>query len=169
MQRSRCHTPIPAQHCLLIICAQRDLDEALPALDAAVASLKNLSRTDVVEVKSMQNPPQGKEPQVLAMISACAFHFQTVQTALSCVEVCNTTSMFASLLLRCYVCLNVAPLLPLLSIDMRNLFLVLHAIVFIIVTAGVKLVMDSTCHCVHHRNCRCQACDGFYMPLCSSS
>lgn len=39
--------------------AQRDLDEALPALDAAVASLKNLSRNDVVEVKAMQNPPQG--------------------------------------------------------------------------------------------------------------
>lgn len=38
--------------------AQRDLDEALPALDAAVASLKNLSRNDVVEVKAMQNPPQ---------------------------------------------------------------------------------------------------------------
>lgn len=37
---------------------QRDLDEALPALDAAVASLKNLSRNDVVEVKAMQNPPQ---------------------------------------------------------------------------------------------------------------
>jgi hypothetical protein len=39
--------------------AQRDLDEALPALDAAVASLKNLSRNDVVEVKAMQNPPSG--------------------------------------------------------------------------------------------------------------
>ena len=40
--------------------AQRDLNEALPALDAAVASLKNLSRNDVVEVKAMQNPPQGE-------------------------------------------------------------------------------------------------------------
>lgn len=40
--------------------AQRDLDEALPALDAAVASLKNLSRNDVVEVKALQNPPQGE-------------------------------------------------------------------------------------------------------------
>lgn len=39
--------------------AQRDLDEALPALDAAVASLKNLSRNDVVEVKSLANPPMG--------------------------------------------------------------------------------------------------------------
>lgn len=42
---------------MLIGCAedaQRDLDMALPALDAAVASLKNLSRNDVVEVKSMQ-------------------------------------------------------------------------------------------------------------------
>lgn len=39
--------------------AQRDLDEALPALDAAVASLKNLSRNDIVEVKSLANPPAG--------------------------------------------------------------------------------------------------------------
>jgi hypothetical protein len=39
--------------------AQRDLDAALPALDAAVASLKNLQRNDIVEVKSLQNPPAG--------------------------------------------------------------------------------------------------------------
>lgn len=31
--------------------AQRDLDEALPALDAALASLKSLNRNDVVEVR----------------------------------------------------------------------------------------------------------------------
>ena len=30
--------------------AQRDLDEALPMLDAALASLKSLNRNDVVEV-----------------------------------------------------------------------------------------------------------------------
>ena len=30
--------------------AQRDLDEALPALEAALASLKNLNKGDVVEV-----------------------------------------------------------------------------------------------------------------------
>ena len=39
--------------------AQADLDKALPALDAAVASLKNLSRNDIVEVKSLSNPPDG--------------------------------------------------------------------------------------------------------------
>jgi dynein heavy chain len=39
--------------------AQRDLDEALPALEAATASLTNLSRNDVVEVKSLSNPPAG--------------------------------------------------------------------------------------------------------------
>ncbi|KAF5829736.1 dynein heavy chain and region D6 of dynein motor-domain-containing protein [Dunaliella salina] len=48
--------------------AQRDLDEALPALDAAVASLKNLSRNDVVEVKSLGNPPSGVK---LVMEAAC--------------------------------------------------------------------------------------------------
>lgn len=31
--------------------AQRDLDEALPALDAALASLKSLNKSDVTEVR----------------------------------------------------------------------------------------------------------------------
>ena len=30
--------------------AQKDLDEALPALDAALASLRNLNKNDVTEV-----------------------------------------------------------------------------------------------------------------------
>ncbi|KAK9803422.1 hypothetical protein WJX72_010826 [[Myrmecia] bisecta] len=48
--------------------AQRDLDEALPALEAATASLKNLSRNDVVEVKSLSNPPAGVK---LVMEATC--------------------------------------------------------------------------------------------------
>lgn len=48
--------------------AQRELDAALPALEAALASLKNLSRNDVVEVRSLQNPPQGVK---LVMEAAC--------------------------------------------------------------------------------------------------
>ncbi len=39
--------------------AQRDLNEALPALDAALASLKSLNKNDVVEVRTMQRPPIG--------------------------------------------------------------------------------------------------------------
>uniref|UniRef100_A0A8C1R3A1 Dynein, axonemal, heavy chain 1 n=1 Tax=Cyprinus carpio TaxID=7962 RepID=A0A8C1R3A1_CYPCA len=39
--------------------AQKDLNEALPALDAALASLKSLKKNDVVEVRAMQRPPQG--------------------------------------------------------------------------------------------------------------
>jgi dynein heavy chain len=39
--------------------AQRDLDEALPALDAAVASLKSLNKSDVVEVRALMRPPPG--------------------------------------------------------------------------------------------------------------
>ncbi|XP_048578532.1 dynein axonemal heavy chain 1-like isoform X2 [Nematostella vectensis] len=39
--------------------AQRDLDEALPALEAALASLKSLNKTDVVEVRALQRPPLG--------------------------------------------------------------------------------------------------------------
>ncbi|KAM9362199.1 LOW QUALITY PROTEIN: dynein axonemal heavy chain 1 [Symphorus nematophorus] len=39
--------------------AQRDLDEALPALDAALSSLKSLNKNDVTEVRGMQRPPPG--------------------------------------------------------------------------------------------------------------
>ncbi|PVD29059.1 hypothetical protein C0Q70_11656 [Pomacea canaliculata] len=39
--------------------AQRDLNEALPALDAALASLKQLNKGDVVEVRALQRPPDG--------------------------------------------------------------------------------------------------------------
>uniref|UniRef100_A0A3Q3IZZ6 Dynein, axonemal, heavy chain 1 n=1 Tax=Monopterus albus TaxID=43700 RepID=A0A3Q3IZZ6_MONAL len=39
--------------------AQRDLDEALPALNAALTSLKSLNKNDVTEVRAMQRPPQG--------------------------------------------------------------------------------------------------------------
>uniref|UniRef100_A0A8C9T0G9 Dynein axonemal heavy chain 1 n=1 Tax=Scleropages formosus TaxID=113540 RepID=A0A8C9T0G9_SCLFO len=39
--------------------AQKDLNEALPALDAALTSLKSLNKNDVTEVRAMQRPPQG--------------------------------------------------------------------------------------------------------------
>ncbi|NXR16043.1 DYH1 protein, partial [Semnornis frantzii] len=39
--------------------AQKDLAEALPALDAAVASLRKLNKNDVTEVRAMQRPPVG--------------------------------------------------------------------------------------------------------------
>ena len=39
--------------------AQKDLDEALPALEAATQSLKSLNKSDIVEVKAMKNPPAG--------------------------------------------------------------------------------------------------------------
>ncbi|KAL3881803.1 hypothetical protein ACJMK2_028195, partial [Sinanodonta woodiana] len=47
--------------------AQRDLNEALPALDAAVASLKSLNKNDVVEVRAMQRPPEGVKMVVEAV------------------------------------------------------------------------------------------------------
>eukprot|EP00741_Cyanophora_paradoxa_P002452 tig00000076_g2377.t1 len=53
--------------------AQRDLDEALPALEAAVASLKNLNRNDIVEVRSMQRPPAGVK---LVMEAVCIMQNQ---------------------------------------------------------------------------------------------
>jgi dynein heavy chain, axonemal len=39
--------------------AQKELDESLPALDAALSSLKSLNRGDVTEVKAMGRPPEG--------------------------------------------------------------------------------------------------------------
>jgi dynein heavy chain len=48
--------------------AQRDLDEALPALDAAVACLKDLKKSDVDEVKSLGKPPHGVK---LTMEATC--------------------------------------------------------------------------------------------------
>ncbi|CAM9544257.1 unnamed protein product [Chrysoparadoxa australica] len=39
--------------------AQRDLDEALPALDAAVACLKDLKKSDIDEVRALGKPPGG--------------------------------------------------------------------------------------------------------------
>ncbi|NXE09964.1 DYH1 protein, partial [Lophotis ruficrista] len=39
--------------------AQKDLAKALPALDAALASLRNLNKSDVTEVRAMQRPPLG--------------------------------------------------------------------------------------------------------------
>lgn len=50
---------------------QADLDKALPALDEAVTSLKSLSKNDVVEVKSMSNPPAG----VKMVMDACCIMF----------------------------------------------------------------------------------------------
>ncbi|KAJ8922597.1 hypothetical protein NQ315_007628 [Exocentrus adspersus] len=39
--------------------AQRDLDEAMPALLAAESSLKSLNKNDITEVRSMKRPPSG--------------------------------------------------------------------------------------------------------------
>eukprot|EP00963_Diacronema_lutheri_P008805 scaffold776_cov347-Pavlova_lutheri.AAC.3 len=52
--------------------ARTDLDKALPALDAAVASLKKLSRNDIVEIKALKNPPAG----VKLVMEACCKFFQ---------------------------------------------------------------------------------------------
>ncbi|CAM9197261.1 unnamed protein product [Discosporangium mesarthrocarpum] len=38
--------------------AQRDLDQALPALEEAIKALNSLKKDDISEVKSFQNPPQ---------------------------------------------------------------------------------------------------------------
>ncbi|XP_061731227.1 dynein axonemal heavy chain 1 [Nerophis ophidion] len=47
--------------------AQRDLDEALPALESALTSLKSLNKGDVTEVRALQRPPQGVKLVVEAL------------------------------------------------------------------------------------------------------
>ncbi|KAM3174254.1 hypothetical protein ACTXT7_010920 [Hymenolepis weldensis] len=39
--------------------AQRDLDEALPALYASLEAVKSLNKVDIIEVRSMMRPPEG--------------------------------------------------------------------------------------------------------------
>ncbi|CAI9592690.1 unnamed protein product [Staurois parvus] len=41
------------------------MDEALPALDAALASLKSLNKNDVTEVRALQSPPVGSVKLVI--------------------------------------------------------------------------------------------------------
>ena len=48
--------------------AKRDLAEAIPALEAAVESLNSLSKNDVIEIRSMQRPPEGVK---LVMEAVC--------------------------------------------------------------------------------------------------
>ncbi|CCI45148.1 unnamed protein product [Albugo candida] len=48
--------------------AQQDLDEALPALDAATQCLNKLRKSDIDEVKALKNPPHGVK---LTMEAAC--------------------------------------------------------------------------------------------------
>jgi dynein heavy chain len=50
--------------------ATRDLAEALPALDAAVACLNKLKKSDIDEVRAMKKPPGGVR---LTMQAACIF------------------------------------------------------------------------------------------------
>ena len=52
--------------------AQRDLDEAIPALAEAVQCLKDLKRNDIDEVKSLGRPPAG----VVKTLTACCIMFE---------------------------------------------------------------------------------------------
>ena len=59
--------------------AQADLDEALPALDAAVQCLKDLKKSDIDEVKALQKPPAGVK---LCMEAVCImFEVKPVKVA----------------------------------------------------------------------------------------
>jgi len=59
--------------------AQRDLDEALPALDVATKALKALKLANIQEVKSLANPPAGVK---LAMEAICVmFQVKSIRKA----------------------------------------------------------------------------------------
>lgn len=71
--------------------AQAELDKALPALEAALTSLKLLTRNDIVEVKSLKNPPEG----VKMVMEACCIMFQ--QTPKMIPDPAKARSVFSSL------------------------------------------------------------------------
>lgn len=52
-QRQMCYSKITASYNVFF------LDEAMPALLAAEASLKSLNKNDITEVRSMKRPPAG--------------------------------------------------------------------------------------------------------------
>jgi dynein heavy chain len=52
--------------------AQRDLDEALPALDEAVKCLDALKKADIDEIKNLRNPPNG----VRLTLEVTCFYFE---------------------------------------------------------------------------------------------
>lgn len=72
--------------------AQKNLDQALPALEEAIKALNSLKRDDISEVKSFQNPPQAvqtvmnavclllSEDQVCLRSTACACVLKKYQT-----------------------------------------------------------------------------------------
>lgn len=51
--------------------AQRDLAEAIPALEEAVKCLNDLKKSDIDEVKSLKTPPSG----VVLTLKVCCFMF----------------------------------------------------------------------------------------------
>lgn len=51
--------------------AQRDLDEAIPALLEAVKCLDELKKSDIDELKAMKTPPSG----VVLTMKVCCFMF----------------------------------------------------------------------------------------------
>ena len=70
---------------------QADLDKALPALDEAVSSLKSLSKSDIVEIKSLSNPPPGVK---MVMDATCVMFDLKVRTRHATLRVCSRESRF---------------------------------------------------------------------------
>lgn len=66
--------------------AQKNLDQALPALEEAIKALNSLKRDDISEVKSFQNPPQAVQT---VMNAVCLLLSEDqVCTRFICVRLC---------------------------------------------------------------------------------
>lgn len=74
--------------------AKVDLDQALPALNAAVDSLNSLNKGDIVEIKSMQKPP----PLVL----------MTMEVGRLSVLLCTIPNLLATTVLHCMLFVTTA-------------------------------------------------------------
>lgn len=91
--------------------AQKNLDQALPALEEAIKALNSLKKDDISEVKSFQNPPQAVQTvmnavclllsegqvrsslvRVVLAASACAFALEIYARYLDIFQRCCSTS-----------------------------------------------------------------------------
>ena len=74
--------------------AQRDLDEALPALEAAKEALKALDKSDIAEIRVFQSPPE----MVLTVMEAVCVLLQVKPDWISAKQILNDASFLKKLI-----------------------------------------------------------------------
>lgn len=70
--------------------AQKNLDQALPALEEAIKALNSLKKDDISEVKSFQNPPQA----VQTVMNAVCLLLSEGQVKLVHIRFCTAMAVF---------------------------------------------------------------------------